>query len=127
MMNKDCNSFIKVICETNLGHGSNFYVTVTDSDNKCMQSGCTNCQGRIEFQVKSNITYKVRVYQCGCFQPLCQSRWVTPLRECRKVLSFYFCEQRFARPLGKLNITLCDENYPEYKLSQGVFRLWRTF
>lgn len=125
-MFRDYNSQLKVICNTNIGHGSDFCVVVTDTLDQNRQCGLTNHRGIIVFDVNCNTTYEVQVYPCGCYQPHCQTRWVH-INECNKVLLFCFYEQQFSKPLAKLKITLCDKYYPEYKLEKGEFQLWRIF
>ncbi len=95
-----------------------------DLDGNLISSSKSDCSGIAFLKAAGNKYYRVTVIPPKGFAPEKAFRWVhfDPCKKCG--LCFCFDKIRCPVRMGRFRLILSDANYPNYKLKEGVFRIW---
>ncbi len=116
---------ICVSCIVDYGPAVGCCVTLINSCGTIVCQKTTDSRGCAILPIDCADKYRVRVEANCCYSPMAQNRWFHLLAQNKYHCDFIFRKPYRPQITGSLVITLRDENYPEYTLSEGVFTLWQ--
>lgn len=123
MIHRQSTGFLFLCCRTEQFPLCGVKLFLTDCAGYCCGCGISDSRGMVRLPVFREGMYRIWAAESEPFAPSSQGSAVclSPFRT--TCLTFPFLR----RIQGALQISLRDENYPEYTLPKGVFTLWRIY